>query len=76
MDKVISKFRKNTFEEIQVAAREYQGRQLVDIRIYAGSRGEETVPTKKGVSIPIELYGEFKKAINALEDVLQEEDLY
>jgi hypothetical protein len=75
MDKLISKFRKNVFEEIQISAREYQGRQLVDIRTYAGPRGQETVPTKKGVSIPIELYGEFRKAIRSLEDILEEEGI-
>lgn len=76
MDKLISKFRKNAFEEIQISAREYQGRQTVDIRTYAGPRGQQTVPTKKGVSIPIELYGEFSKAIRSLEDILEEEGIY
>jgi hypothetical protein len=75
MDKLISKFRKNAIEEIQISAREFQGRQLVDIRIYAGPRGQQTVPTKKGVSIPIELYGEFRKAIRNLEDILEEEGI-
>lgn len=76
MDKLISKFRKNAFQEIQISAREYQGRQFVDIRIFVGSRGQETVPTKKGIYIPIELYGEFKKAIRSLEDALEEEGIY
>ena len=76
MDKLISKFRKNSFEEIQISAREFQGRQLIDIRIYVGSRGQETFPTKKGVCIPIEIYREFKKAISNLEDILEEEGIY
>ena len=76
MDRLISKFRKNAFEEIQISAREFQGRQLVDIRIFAGPRGQETKPTKKGVSIPIELYGEFGKAVANLEEILEEEGLY
>ena len=76
MDILVSKFRKNAFEEIQVSAREFQGRQLVDIRTYVGSRGQETIPTKKGVCIPIEIFGEFKKAISNLEDVLEEEGLF
>jgi len=71
----MDKFRKNAIEEIQISAREFQGRQLVDIRIYAGPRGQQTVPTKKGVSIPIELYGEFRKAIRNLEDILEEEGI-
>jgi hypothetical protein len=75
MDRLIAKFRKNTLEEIRISATEFQGRQLVDIRIFAGPRGQETVPTRKGISIPIELYDEFKKAINSLEEILEEEGL-
>jgi len=75
MDKLISKFRKNAFEEIQISAREFHDRQLVDIRTFVGSRGQETVPTRKGVCIPIELYGEFSKAIRYLEEILEEEGL-
>lgn len=75
MDRLISKFRKNSLEEIQVSAREYQGRQLVDIRTYIGSRGQETVPTKKGITIPIELYSEFRKAMRDLEDILEDEGI-
>jgi hypothetical protein len=76
MDKLVSKFRKNSFEEIQISAREYKDKQFVDIRIYAGLRGQETVPTKKGVMIPIELYGEFSKAVRSLEDILRDEGIY
>jgi len=76
MDRLVSKFRKNAFEEIQISVKEFQGRQLIDIRIFAGARGQETKPTKKGVSIPIELYDEFGKAIDNLEEILEEEGLY
>lgn len=76
MDRLISKFRKNAFEEVQVSVREYLGRQLLDIRIYAGPRGQETVPTKKGISLPIELFGELRTAVDSLEEVLEQEELY
>lgn len=72
MDKIISKFRKNAYEEVQVSLREYQGRQLVDIRIYAGARGQDTVPTKKGISLPIELFAELRRAIDTTEELLDE----
>ncbi|MBA7550194.1 hypothetical protein ES705_42702 [subsurface metagenome] len=76
MDVLVAKIRKNTFEEIQISAREYQGRQLVDIRIFVGERGQETIPTKKGISIPIEIYHDFGKGIDSLEEILIEEGLY
>ena len=70
-DQVISRFRKNTREEIQVRIREYQGRRFVDIRIFAGGRGQETVPTKKGVAVPIEIFGDFQNAVDDAMDFLQ-----
>jgi hypothetical protein len=76
MDKLISKFRKNSFEEIQISAKEYKGRQFVDIRIFYGPRGQETNFTRKGIMIPIELYGEFSKSIKSLEDILKEEGIF
>ncbi len=71
MDKLVSRFRKNSTEEIQVRITEYMNKQLIDVRVWAGPRGEETVPTKKGVSIPAELFGAFKEAIEATEDILK-----
>ncbi len=71
-DKVISRLRKNASEEIRIAFREYHGRKLVDIRIFAGPRGQETVPTPKGVSVPIEIFGEFKNAIDDAEEFLEQ----
>ena len=76
MNKLIHKFRKNSFEEIQINANEFKGHQYVDIRIYVGSPDEKTAPTKKGVSIPIELYIEFSKGISILEDILEDEQLF
>ena len=76
MNKLISKFRKNSFEEIQINAREYKGHQYVDIRTYLRSSNEEMVPTKKGVSIPIEQYIEFSKGISILEDKLENANLF
>lgn len=71
-DQVISRLRKNASEEIRVAVREYHGRRLVDVRVFAGARGQETVPTRKGVSIPIEIFGEFKNAIDDAEEFLEQ----
>lgn len=76
MNELISKFQKNSFEEIQINAREYKGQQYVDIRTYVRSSNEEMVPTKKGVSIPIELYIEFSKGISILEDKLEDANLF
>jgi len=75
MDRIISKFRKNSIEEIQVRLREYEGRHLIDLRTFVGPRGQETLPTKKGISIPIELFPNLKEAIQQVEEALDEDDL-
>lgn len=72
-DVVISKLRKNTREEIQVRIREYQGRRFVDIRIFAGARGEETVPTQRGVAVPIEKFEDFQNAIDDAMEFLEQD---
>ena len=73
MDRIVSRFRKNSTEEIQVRITQYKDRQLLDVRVWAGARGEETVPTKKGVSIPVELLGTFKEAIEVADGILKTE---
>jgi len=76
MDATFTKIKKNSFEEIHFSLREFKGHQLVDIRIYVDRGTNEQLPTKKGVSIPIELYGEFSQAISILEDRLEEAGLF
>lgn len=73
MDKTIATFRKNKFQEIRVGVREFKGNDLVDIRTWTMTQGsEDMVPTAKGVSINVQLFGELKKALAQVEDVLTE----
>lgn len=76
MDKLISAFPKNKFEEIRVQIKEFKGYDLVDIRVFAGSRdGEEKVPTGKGISINVSHFLELKNALSQAEQVLRENQL-
>jgi fumarate hydratase class II len=73
MDKTIATFKKNKFQEIRVGVREFKGNDLVDIRTWTMTQGsEDMVPTAKGVSINVQLFGELKKALAQVEDVLTE----
>ena len=73
MDKTITTFKKNKFQEIRVGIREFKGNDLIDIRTWTMTQGsEEMVPTAKGVSININLLLELKKAIAEVEKVLKE----
>lgn len=76
MDKMIASFQKNKFEEIRVQIKEFKGYDLVDIRVFAGSKdGEDKVPTGKGISINVSHFLELKKALLDTEEVLRQNQL-
>ena len=73
MDKTITTFKKNKFQEVRVGVREFKGNDLIDIRTWTMTQGsEEMVPTAKGVSINVHLLPELKNALNEVEKVLKE----
>jgi len=73
MDKTIATFKKNKFQEIRVGVREFKGNDLVDIRTWTMTQGsDDMVPTAKGVSINVSLFGELKKSLAQVEEVLTE----
>ena len=73
MDKTVTVFKKNKFQEIRVGVREFKGNDLIDIRTWTMTQGsEEMVPTAKGVSLNINLLSDLKKSIDEVERVLKE----
>jgi hypothetical protein len=76
MQKVVKAFEKNKFQEIRVGLSEYQGAQLIDIRIWTMPQGAtEMVPTSKGVSLNVRLFPELKEAVLALEKEIKDNNL-
>ncbi len=76
MDKTISVFKKNKFQEVRVGIREYKGNDLIDIRTWTMTQGsEEMVPTAKGVSINVSLLDDLKKALVDVENELRDNRL-
>ena len=74
MDEIIAQFEKNATEVVRVSLTEYRGRKLIDIRVYYDDSGEYR-PTKKGVSLSVDVYPDLKRALLELEKVLLERDL-
>ena len=73
MDKTITTFKKNKFQEIRVGIREFKGNDLIDIRTWTMTQGsDDMVPTAKGVSINVSLFPELKKALAQVEEILIE----
>lgn len=75
MDELIEQFAKNATEVVRVSLTEYRGRKLVDVRVYYADNEGQYRPTKKGVSLSVDVYPDFKRAMLALEKILLERDL-
>jgi hypothetical protein len=75
MDEVIAQFEKNATEVVRVSLTEYRGHKLIDLRVYYSDDEGQYRPTKKGISLAVGLYAEFKQATQALEKALLERNL-
>jgi single-stranded DNA-specific DHH superfamily exonuclease len=61
---VIHTFQKNKEEEVRFSIREYKERQYFDVRVwFLSGEGGEYHPTKKGITLSLELLPELRKGI-------------
>lgn len=74
MSKLVDRFEKNATEEVRVSLAEYKGHELMDLRVYYCPPEGEPVPTKKGITMSIELYPELKEAIPKLGEQLGKQE--
>jgi hypothetical protein len=75
MDQVIAQFEKNAKEVVRVSLSEYRGHKLFDVRVYYSDDEGQYKPTRKGVSLSVNLYTDFKRALVALEKMLLDNNL-
>jgi hypothetical protein len=75
MDEVIAQFEKNATEVVRVSITEYRGHKLIDLRVYYSDDEGQYRPTKKGISVAVGLYADFKQAMQVLEKALLEHNL-
>ena len=66
-DKIIATIPKSDIEEVRILLGEYTGKQRIDIRTWFKNQAGVLMPTKKGVSIPVEKWPELKKALKDLD---------
>ena len=70
-NQVLYRFNRNQNDSVYISFREYKGRKYLDLRIfYQPEDQEEMRATKKGITIPLELFGELKKGIISCEKKL------
>jgi hypothetical protein len=76
MSEIISQVPKNAREVLFLSLSEFKGHRLIDLRVHVpGDQEGEWVPTRKGVSLAVGLYPEFKKALGQLEKALLDQGL-
>lgn len=68
MDKVAGLFEKSPTEQVQATVSEFKGKYYFNVRVYVKNAEEEWVPTKKGLTLNVEFFDEFKKLVDGLEE--------
>jgi hypothetical protein len=72
----IATVEKNRAEDVRVALVEYNGHDLVDVRIFASIEGaEERQPTRKGVSLAIRQLPALLEALQAAREAAERRGL-
>ena len=73
MERDVAVFEKNKYQDVKVRISEYQGNDVIDIRIWTQPpQGGEKVPTGKGININVKLFPKLKEAVQKLEKELAE----
>ena len=72
MGEVVGEMEKGWNEKILFSVSEFKGKNYADIRIYYEDDEGEWKPTKKGVTVSLENFSEFKERIEELEGFLKE----
>ena len=72
MNEIIDRFQKNAVEEIRASLTEFNGHQLVDLRTWTENKAGEPIPTKKGISIRVDLFPDLLRAMESLRAALIE----
>ncbi len=64
MQKLIAELEKNSIEKVRAELNEYNDRQLFSLRVWAEKDdSKDLIPTKKGITISIEMLPDITKAL-------------
>lgn len=72
MAEVVGEMEKGWNEKILFSVSEFKGKKYADIRIYYEDDEGEWKPTKKGVTVSLENFAEFKERVEELGTFLKE----
>jgi hypothetical protein len=69
--KLIHSFPKNPLEEVRASITEFKRRRYVDVRVYFKGDDGDFMPTKKGLTISIDLVDELAMAVLMLKEAIK-----
>lgn len=69
MEAIAYEFQKGNNEIIRATISNFKGGKRADLRVYFLNKNGEWTPTKKGVSVHLDLLKELKKAVAKLEEL-------
>lgn len=75
MNEIVGEMEKGWNEKIIFSVSEFKGKNYANIRIYYEDDEGEWKPTKKGVTVSLDTFQEFKENLERLEAFLNEKDL-
>jgi hypothetical protein len=74
-NKIINIFNKNAREKVRVMLTTYQGRDLIDVRSCVEGEGGTLIPTRKGITMSIDLIKTLKESLEKATDELKSMNL-
>lgn len=66
MSTVVHQFQKNTQEQVRASISTYKGKQYADIRVHYEAGDGEWRPTKKGITIALDLLPDLEESVKRL----------
>lgn len=67
---VVHSFPKNPLEEVRSSVTVFKGKKYVDLRVYYKGDDGEFRPSKKGLTIALDLFPELEEAMRKLKEVI------
>ncbi len=71
MSDILCELQKNSREKVVFTLSNFKGKQYLDLRLFvAGENGGLDIPTRKGLTLAVDLYPQFKGALSRVDEAL------
>lgn len=69
----LASFPKNSREEVQISLDEFNGHDLINMRVWFQATNGEMRPSRQGLSIRVEQFADLMEALRTVEQALESE---